>query len=48
MSDQSHWNPATESYKAERPNMFGHSHWNPARRSDMSGLIGVFGGKIDF
>jgi hypothetical protein len=23
MSGQSHWNPATELYKAERPDMFG-------------------------
>jgi hypothetical protein len=34
--------------KAERPDMFGQSLWNPARGSDMSGLIGVFGGGIDF
>jgi hypothetical protein len=28
--------------------MFGQSLWNPARRPDMSGLIGVFGGRVDF
>jgi hypothetical protein len=30
------------------PNMFGQSLWNPTRGADMSGLIGVFGGRIDF
>jgi hypothetical protein len=48
MSGQSHWNSAIESNKAERPDMSGQSLWNPARRLDMSSLIGVFGGRIDF
>jgi hypothetical protein len=48
MSDQSHWNPATEPDKVERPDMSGQSLWNLARRPDMSGLTGVFGGGIDF
>jgi hypothetical protein len=48
MSVRSHWNPITESDKAERPDMSGQSLWNPDRRPDMSGLIGVFGGRIDF
>jgi hypothetical protein len=48
MSGQSHWNPATEPDKAERPDMFGQSLSNPARRTNMSGLAGVFGGRIDF
>jgi hypothetical protein len=34
--------------KVERPDMSGQSLWNPARRPDMSGLTGVFGGRIDF
>jgi hypothetical protein len=48
VSGQSHWNPATELDKAERPYMSGQSLWNPARRPDMSGLTGGFGGRIDF
>jgi hypothetical protein len=28
--------------------MFGQSLWNPARGPDMSGLTGVFGGRVDF
>jgi hypothetical protein len=57
MSGQSHWNPATELNKAERsdmsglgagPDMSGQSLWNPARRPDISGLIGVSGGGINF
>jgi hypothetical protein len=28
--------------------MSSRSLWNPARGADMSGLIGVFGGRIDF
>jgi hypothetical protein len=28
--------------------MSGQSLWNSARGPDMSGLIGVFGGRIDF
>jgi hypothetical protein len=28
--------------------MSGQSHWNPTKGLDMSGLIGDFGGKIDF
>jgi hypothetical protein len=55
LSGQSHWNPATEPDKAERPDMSGmgadmsgQSLWNPARMLDMSGLTGVFGGVIDF
>jgi hypothetical protein len=31
-----------------RPDMSGQSLWNPARGADMSGLTGVFGGRIDF
>jgi hypothetical protein len=41
--------------KAERldmsglgPDMSGQSIWNPARGPDVSGLTGVFGGRIDF
>jgi hypothetical protein len=34
--------------KVVRPDMSGQSLWNPARGPDMSGLIGVFGGRIDF
>jgi hypothetical protein len=34
--------------KAERPDMSGQSLWNPARGSDMSGLTGVFSGRIVF
>jgi hypothetical protein len=48
MSGQSHWNPATESDKAERPDMSDQSLCNLARRPDMSGLIGVFCGRVDF
>jgi hypothetical protein len=48
MSGQSHWNPATEPDKAERPDMSGQSLSNLARRTNMSGLTGVFGGRIDF
>jgi hypothetical protein len=48
MSGQSHWNLATEPDKAERPDMSGQSLWNLAKRLDMSGLTGVFGGRIDF
>jgi hypothetical protein len=28
--------------------MSGHGLWNPTKESDMSDLIGDFGGKIDF
>jgi hypothetical protein len=28
--------------------MFGQSLWNPTRGPDMSGLTGVFGGRVDF
>jgi hypothetical protein len=28
--------------------MSGQSLWNPTRRPDMSGLTGVFSGRIDF
>jgi hypothetical protein len=28
--------------------MSGQSLWNPAKGPDMSGMIGDFGGKIDF
>jgi hypothetical protein len=48
MSGQSHWNPATEPDKAERPDMSDQSLWNPVRRPDMSVLIRVFGGRIYF
>jgi hypothetical protein len=34
--------------KAERLDMSGQSLWNLARGADMSGLKGVFGGRIDF
>jgi hypothetical protein len=34
--------------KAERPDMSGQSLWNPDRGLDMSGLTGVFSGRIDF
>jgi hypothetical protein len=34
--------------KAERSDMSSQSLWNPARGPDMSGLTGVFGGRIDF
>jgi hypothetical protein len=34
--------------KAERLNMSGLSLWNPARGPDMSGLTGVFAGRIEF
>jgi hypothetical protein len=34
--------------KAERPDMFDQSLWNLAREADISGLIGVFSGRIDF
>jgi hypothetical protein len=34
--------------KAERSDMSGQSLWNPASGPDMSGLTGVFGGRIDF
>jgi hypothetical protein len=30
------------------PDMSGQSLWNPVRGVDMSGLTGVFGGRIDF
>jgi hypothetical protein len=30
------------------PDMSCQSVWNPARGADMSGLTGVFGGRIDF
>jgi hypothetical protein len=43
MSGQSHWNPATEPDKVERPSL-----WNPARKPDMFGLTRVFCGRIDF
>jgi hypothetical protein len=33
--------------KVERPDMSGQSLWNPVRRPDMSGLTGVFGGRIN-
>jgi hypothetical protein len=33
--------------KAERPDISGQSLWNLARGPDMSGLTGVFGGRID-
>jgi hypothetical protein len=55
MSGKCLWNPATEPDKSEMPdmsglgpNLSGQRLWNPARRSDMSGLTGVFGGRIDF
>jgi hypothetical protein len=34
--------------KAERPDMSSQSLWNPAMGPDMSSLIGVFDGRIDF
>jgi hypothetical protein len=34
--------------KAERSDMSGQSLWNLASGPDMSGLTGVFGGRIDF
>jgi hypothetical protein len=34
--------------KAERPGISDQSLRNPTRGSDMSGLIGVFGARIDF
>jgi hypothetical protein len=54
MSGQSLWNPArgriclVSSEKAERMDMSGQSLWNPTRGPDMSGLTGVFDGRIDF
>jgi hypothetical protein len=42
------WNPATEPDKSKGPNMYSQSLWNLAMRPDMSGLTGVFGGRIDF
>jgi hypothetical protein len=47
-SGQSLWNLAAKPDKAERSDMSGQSLWNPTKGSDMSGLIGVFGGRIDF
>jgi hypothetical protein len=29
------------------PDLSGKPHWNPARRSDMSGLTGDFGGRLN-
>jgi hypothetical protein len=46
--DQSLWNLAAKPNKAERPDMSNQSLWNPARGSDMSDLIEVFGGRVDF
>jgi hypothetical protein len=34
--------------KVERSDMSGQSLWNPTRGADMSGLTGVFGGRVDF
>jgi hypothetical protein len=34
--------------KEEGPDISGQSLWNPARGPDMSGLIGVFSGMVDF
>jgi hypothetical protein len=34
--------------KAERPDMSDQSLWNSTRGPDMSGLTGVFSGRIDF
>jgi hypothetical protein len=34
--------------KGEKPDMSGQSLWNLARGADMTGLTGVFGGRIDF
>jgi hypothetical protein len=44
MSGFSLWNPDKE----ERPDMSDLSLWNLARGPDMSGLIGVSGGRVDF
>jgi hypothetical protein len=55
MAIQSHWNPAKELDKVERPDMsgMGARHVRPESletglEPDMSSLTGVFGGVIDF
>jgi hypothetical protein len=44
MSGLGLWNPDKE----EGPDMSSQSLWNPARGPDMSGLTGVFSGRVDF
>jgi hypothetical protein len=44
MSGLGLWNPDKE----EGPDMFGKALWNSARGADMSGLTGIFGGRVDF
>jgi hypothetical protein len=44
MSGLGLWNPNTE----EGPNMSGQSLWNLVRGANMSGVTGIFGGRIDF
>jgi hypothetical protein len=51
MSGLGIWNPDKEERSDMSglwPDMSGQSLWNLARELDMSGLTGVFGGRVDF